>query len=71
MTSKPSISGICRSSRIRSKRCSCVQAGDLARLLGRRDVGVALIAQHLLEQHDIRFLVVDDQDAGIEYFGDF
>ncbi len=36
-----------------------------SRIHGRADIGVSGIAQHLREQGDVGFLVVDDQDAGV------
>ena len=43
-----------------------LQIADFPRIPCRRDGGIAGIAQQPLQQHDVGFQVVDDQDAGVE-----
>ncbi len=43
-----------------------VQLADLGRIGGSVEGGIAGNAQHALKQADIGFLIVDDQDSGIE-----
>ena len=42
-----------------------VQGADGARIHGCGDALVAGTAQHLFQQNDVRFLVINDQDAGL------
>ena len=46
-----------------------MQRAHILRLLSGRYVQVPGLTQHLLEQSDIRLLVVDDQNAGAQYVG--
>ena len=46
-----------------------MQRADFLRIHRRGDVGIAGVAQHLLEQADIGLLIVDDQYSGVEDFG--
>jgi len=43
-----------------------VQRADGARVGRRAHLEIACLVQHLLQQQDIGFLVVDDQDAGVQ-----
>ena len=45
-----------------------MQYADFHRIHGRTYLGIAGFAEQLLKQSDIRFLVVDDQDTGLENF---
>ena len=46
-----------------------VKFADLVRIRRRLDGKVAGTTQHLLEQKDIGFLIVDDQDFGVKDIG--
>ena len=46
-----------------------VKLADLLRIHRGRDASIAGAAQHLLEQPDIGFLIVNDQDAGVKNIG--
>ena len=46
-----------------------MQRADLLRIHGRGNARVAAFTQRLFQQNDIRLLVVDDQDAGVENLG--
>ena len=46
-----------------------VQRADLGRIRRGRDGNMAGSAQHPLEQQDIDFLIVDDQDSGVQNIG--
>jgi hypothetical protein len=46
-----------------------VQVAHLARIGGRLDGGVPGDPQHALQQKDIGFLIVNDQDSGLQNIG--
>ena len=46
-----------------------VQPADLVRIHRRRDASVAGLAQHAIEQTDIGFQIVDDQNFGAKNIG--
>jgi hypothetical protein len=46
-----------------------MQRADRARLHRRGDPAIACTLQHFFQQDDVRFLIIDNQDAGIQNFG--
>ncbi len=69
ITWNPSMTGIIKSSRMRSYRFARCRSQTTTRIHGGFNCSVARSRQHAMDHRDVIFPVVDDQDFGIKNIG--